>query len=132
MASLDQLLRDWESWAADLARFWDELLTHALDADAPGEAAPDLGIVADGLEDVGMQVDLIKFDIEGVEDEVFSHSRRVHEVKHIVGEMKAALPEVEKLRSLFPGHDAKIRQAAKHMYMIDLHHKDRREDPWRR
>jgi FkbM family methyltransferase len=76
------------------------------------------------LEDVGMQVDLIKFDIEGAEDEVFSHSRRVHEVKHIVGEMKAALPEVEKLRSRFPGHDAKIRQAAKHMYMIDLHHKD--------
>jgi FkbM family methyltransferase len=72
------------------------------------------------LEDAGSRVDLIKFDIEGVENEVFSHSRRVHEVKHIVGEMKASLSEVEKLRSLFPGHDAKIRQAAKNMYLIHL------------
>jgi len=72
------------------------------------------------LEDVGTRVDLIKFDIEGVEHEVFSHSRRVHEVKHIVGEMKAPLSEVEKLRSLFPRHDAKVRRAARNMYLIHL------------
>ena len=72
------------------------------------------------LDEIGTRVDLIKFDIEGVEEEVFSHSQRVHEVKHIVGEMKAPLSEVEKLSSLFPRHDAKIRRAARNMYMIHL------------
>ena len=76
------------------------------------------------LDEVGTQVDLIKFDIEGAEDEVFSHSRRVHDVKYIVGEMKAPLPKVEKLLSLFPGHDAKIREAAKYIHIVYLQHKE--------
>jgi FkbM family methyltransferase len=68
-------------------------------------------------------VDLIKFDIEGVEYEVFSCSELVHGLRHIVGEMKASRPEIERFINLFPGHITQCHQAAKNMSMIYLNKK---------
>ncbi len=61
------------------------------------------------LAEVGRPADLVKFDIEGVEYEVFSASRSVHHVRWIVGEMKAMPPEIERFIALFPHHDAQVR-----------------------
>jgi FkbM family methyltransferase len=82
------------------------------------------------IRQAGAAVDLIKFDIEGVEQEVFSGSELAHQVKHIVGEMKASPAEIDVFLRLFPDHKAEIRQAAKNMYMIHLH--KRSEEPWER
>jgi FkbM family methyltransferase len=75
------------------------------------------------ITEVGTAVDLIKFDIEGVEHEVFSQSRLVHGIKHIVGELKASRSEIDLFLNLFPNHTAEVRQAANNMYLIYLLHK---------
>ena len=56
------------------------------------------------LAEIGQPVDLVKFDIESVEYEVFAASRLVHQVEWIVGELKGSSPEVERLIALFPEH----------------------------
>jgi FkbM family methyltransferase len=73
------------------------------------------------IAEIGADVDLIKFDIEGVECEVFSHSQLVCRVQRIVGEMKAPFTEIEDFVKLFPNHIVEILQAAKNMYLIYLH-----------
>lgn len=49
-------------------------------------------------------VDMIKFDIEGVEREVFAYSKLVHGVKHIVGEIKASPEQARDFLRLSPLH----------------------------
>ena len=74
------------------------------------------------IEEVGGAVDLIKFDIEDLEYQVFSQSQLVHHVNRLVGEIKAPLTEIDRFLSLFPSHTPETRQAAKHMYYIYLSH----------
>jgi len=61
------------------------------------------------LGEVGRPVDLLKFDIEGVEYEVFAGSRLVHQVRWIVGELKGRAPEIERFIALFPYHEVQVR-----------------------
>lgn len=76
------------------------------------------------IEEVGTAVDLIKFDIEELEYDIFSQSRLVHQVNRLVGEIKAPSTEIDRFLSLFPSHTPEIRQEAKHMYFIYLSHKE--------
>lgn len=64
--------------------------------------------------------DLIKFDIEGVEREVFAASRRIHEVPYLVGEIKATREELSKFLTLFPHHSAAVRDITSKMHFIYL------------
>jgi FkbM family methyltransferase len=75
------------------------------------------------IEEVGTNIDLIKFDIEGVEYEVFSCSQLVHDTNYLVGEIKGSHAEIDRFVGLFPSHYAEVTQAAKHMYYIYLRHK---------
>ena len=76
------------------------------------------------IEEVGTAVDLIKFDIEELEHDIFSQSRLVHQVNRLVGEIKAPSTEIDRFLSLFPSHIPEIRQEAKHMYLIYFTHKE--------
>lgn len=68
--------------------------------------------------EVGRPVDLLKFDIEGVEYEVFAGSRLVHQVRWIVGELKGRAPEIERFIALFPHHEVQVRwQTSKMAYL---------------
>jgi len=69
-------------------------------------------------------VDLVKFDIEGVEYEVFAASRLVHQVEWIVGELKGSPPEVERLIALFPNHNKKVLWHTPKMAFIYLRSKE--------
>lgn len=75
------------------------------------------------LAEVGRPVDLVKFDIEGVEYEVFAASRLVHQVRWIVGELKARPPEVERFLTLFPSHNARLHWQTPKMAYIYLKRK---------
>ena len=77
----------------------------------------------DILSEVGRQVDLIKFDIEGIEYEVFASSRLVHAVKWIVGELKGDQSEVERFVTLFPHHEAYVCIKVPKMAYVYLKHK---------
>ena len=68
-------------------------------------------------------VDLIKFDIEGAEYEVFAHSKLAHEVEHIVGEMKGGPEELRRFCALFLDHVARWRSITPRMHLIYLQHK---------
>lgn len=72
------------------------------------------------LTQIGHPVDLIKFDIEGVEYEVFSASHLVHKVPWIVGEIKGSQQEIRRFIDLFPHHDVAIRRYAPKMAFIYL------------
>jgi FkbM family methyltransferase len=72
------------------------------------------------LADIGSPVDLVKFDIEGIEHKVFSVSALVHQVDWIVGEMKAGLPEIIQFTTLFPYHEAQVHQQTPKVVYIFL------------
>lgn len=72
------------------------------------------------LANIGSPVDLVKFDIEGVEYEVFSASRWVQEVPWIVGEMKGGTGQVERFVRLFPHHCAEVVWVARKMAVVYL------------
>jgi FkbM family methyltransferase len=61
----------------------------------------------DILSDVG-GADLIKFDIEGAEYEVFSAARHVSDVPVVVGEMRGQKAQLERFFALFPRHEALV------------------------
>jgi len=72
----------------------------------------------DILNEIRQPVDLVKFDIEGMEYEVFSASALVHQVRWIVGEMKAGPSEIEQFITLFPHYESQIHwQAPKIAYV---------------
>lgn len=73
----------------------------------------------DILTDIG-EADLIKFDIEGAEEEVFAHSRLVHDVKFIVGEIKANEEGIKRFLLLFPFHKAKVKSITSKMHFVYL------------
>lgn len=73
----------------------------------------------DILESIG-GANLIKFDIEGIEREVFAASQRVHEVFYLVGEVKANREELEALLKLFPYHKAVVKSISRKMHLIYL------------
>ena len=73
----------------------------------------------DILNDIG-GADLVKFDIEGMEYEVFSHSSLVHEVHYLVGEMKASEEELKRFLALFPHHEAQVRSGTAKMQVVYL------------
>ncbi len=73
----------------------------------------------DILENAG-GTDLIKFDIEGMEYEVFSHSRLVHEVHYLTGEMKTSKEELKQFLALFPHHEAQVRDVTAKMKVVYL------------
>jgi FkbM family methyltransferase len=60
------------------------------------------------LADIDSPVDLVKFDIEGIEYEVFSASKRVQEVPWIVGELKGGMGQIKRFVHLFPHHCAEV------------------------
>jgi len=72
------------------------------------------------LREVGDTVDLIKFDIEGIEYPVFSHSGLVQQVRFLVGEIKASSRELDQFVKLFPSHHVSTQQMSRNMYLIHL------------
>ena len=74
------------------------------------------------LSQIG-DVDLVKFDIEGSEYEVFSHSRNIHRVKLVVGEMKALPKELTRFLELFLSHEFQYRSVTSKMHLIALRRK---------
>jgi FkbM family methyltransferase len=73
------------------------------------------------IHEAGKVVDLIKFDIEGVEHQVFSRANLVHQVRFLVGEMKALPSEIDQFVSLFPQHQVSIQRIGKRMHFMHLH-----------
>ena len=71
------------------------------------------------LADIG-EVDMIKFDIEGIEWDVFSRSMRVHTVGHIVGEIKAPYEKARRFLGLFPNHEGYLLPLADRMFLVYL------------
>jgi len=65
-------------------------------------------------------VDLIKFDIEGAEWEVFGASCFVHGVRFIVGEMKGNASECMKFIQLFKKHTGYCYALARGIYYVFL------------
>jgi FkbM family methyltransferase len=65
-------------------------------------------------------VDLIKFDIEGVEYQAFFRSNLVHHVRYLVGEMKASPSGIDRFVKLFPYHHASIQCVDKKMHLMQL------------
>jgi FkbM family methyltransferase len=72
------------------------------------------------IQEVGIPVDLLKFDIEGFEHEIFSQSRLIQHVKYVVGEIKAESEDIKRFVDLFPNHTKDIRKVAKRMYLVYL------------
>jgi len=72
------------------------------------------------IHEAGEAVDLIKFDIEGVEHQVFSRSNFVHQVRFLVGEMKALPSEIDQFVTLFPQHQVSIQRIGKRMHFMQL------------
>ena len=76
------------------------------------------------LAEVGQLVDLVKFDIEGVEYEVFAASRLVHQIRWIVGELKADPIEIWRFLAVFPHHDAQVHWQTPKMAYVYLKRKE--------
>jgi hypothetical protein len=72
------------------------------------------------LVDIDSPVDLVKFDIEGIEYEVFSASKRVQEVSWIVGELKGEMGQIKRFVYLFPHHCAEVVWIARKMAVVYL------------
>jgi FkbM family methyltransferase len=66
-------------------------------------------------------VDLIKFDIEGLEYQVFSNSSTVQYVNHLVGEVHGHAVDVNQFLSLFPNHRKHIKSYSNEMNIVYLH-----------
>jgi FkbM family methyltransferase len=66
-------------------------------------------------------VDLIKFDIEGLEYQVFSNSSTVQYVNHLVGEVHGHAVDVNQFLSLFPNHCKHIKSYSNEMNIVYLH-----------
>ncbi len=95
----------------------------SLKPERKGEAMTEVRCVVKALDEILAMigsVDIIKFDIEGLEYEVFASSRLAQSVKCIVGEMKAEFADLERFLALFPGHDARWVSVAQKMYLIYL------------
>jgi hypothetical protein len=72
------------------------------------------------LADIDSPVDLVKFDIEGNEYDVFSHSQLVHGVSYIIGEIKASQESLKHFLSLFPHHKSFVNHLTSKMHIIFL------------
>lgn len=72
------------------------------------------------LANIGLPVDLVKFDIEGVEYKVFSSSRRVQEVPWIIGELKGETGQIERFVHMFPHHCAEVVWVSRKMAVVYL------------
>lgn len=81
-------------------------------------------LLDDVLTEIGRPVDLIKFDIEGVEHDVFRASRLIHRVSWIVGEIKGNETYVQSFVSLFPRHYAEVRWRTPKMALVYLRRAD--------
>ncbi|MEK7469465.1 MAG: FkbM family methyltransferase [Planctomycetota bacterium] len=72
------------------------------------------------LETAGGAVDLVKFDVEGIETPAFSRSRRIQQVPYIIGEMKASQTRVLEFLRLFPDHRHECKRVTRSTSMIYL------------
>jgi FkbM family methyltransferase len=72
------------------------------------------------IREAGKVVDLIKFDIEGIEYPVFARSNLVQQVRFLVGEMKASTSEIDQFVKLFPNYHVSIQRIDKNMHFIHL------------
>jgi FkbM family methyltransferase len=70
------------------------------------------------------KVDFIKFDIEGIEQEVFRVSRLVHRVPFIVGELKTDEQGLKDFLSLFPYHETYVQSITPKMHLVYLQRQD--------
>lgn len=77
-------------------------------------------LLDDCLREAGLPVDVVKFDIEGAEVEVFSRSRLIHDVRWITGELKRTREEVQAFLALFPEHEPSVRWNASGMAYVTL------------
>jgi FkbM family methyltransferase len=83
----------------------------------------DVGCIVRSLDDILSDIggaDQIKFDIEGMEHEVFAASRLVRNVRFIVGEMKATDEELTRFLALFPHHRARVNNLTPKMRLVYL------------
>ena len=106
------------------AIFFVDLRRHALSSfrESPDKKPIPCSVKAlDDVIDALGRVDLIKFDIEGMEYEVFSRSSKVQDVNHLVGKVHGKEVDVNKFLDLFPGHCKHVKIYSDHMYIIYLH-----------
>ena len=75
------------------------------------------------LQELG-QVDLVKFDIEGIENEVFRVSRLIQQVPFIVGEIKTDKQGLKQLLALFLRHEAHVQSITSKMHLVYLRRRD--------
>jgi FkbM family methyltransferase len=83
----------------------------------------EVGCVVRSLDDILSELggaDLVKFDIEGMEQEVFAASRLVHKVRFVVGEMKANDDEVKRFLALFTHHQTHVNRLTAKMHLVYL------------
>lgn len=73
------------------------------------------------IRDFGIErVDLIKFNIEGMEKEVFENFRGRHEVASLIGHLHLDLISItrDQFAALFPGHDVAFTATKPHRYRV--------------
>ncbi len=75
----------------------------------------------DDIIDEAGGADLIKFDIEGLEYEVFSRSLKAQNVHQIVGEVHGKSSHVKDFLDLFPNHVKHVKRFSSDMYIVYLH-----------
>lgn len=63
---------------------------------------------------------MIKFDIEGGENEVFANSHLVHKVRYIVGELKTSEENLKKFLALFPNHKSVVHHQTHKLHIVHL------------
>ncbi len=84
---------------------------YRVDSDrGPGttEIQCELKILDDCLSETKLPVDVVKFDIEGSEFDVFSRSKLVHDVRFVVGELKGTVEDISHFLAIFPRHQASV------------------------
>ena len=108
------------------AMFFIDFRRHALSSFRESQGKKPISCSVKALDDVidalG-RVDLVKFDIEGLEYEVFSKSSKVQDVNHLVGEVHGKAVDVNRFLDLFPGHCKHVRIYSDCMYIVYLHKK---------
>lgn len=72
------------------------------------------------LAEAGQTVDVVKFDIEGMEYKTFQASRLVHRVRWVVGELKGTKEDINRFLVLFPEHEGSVRWITPKMAYIYL------------
>lgn len=74
------------------------------------------------IEAAGGSVDLLKFDIEGAEQDVFAHAQRTDRIAHLIGEVHFDLMTIgeKEFISLFPAHDVRLHPLRHQRFVADI------------